>query len=32
MSVLTLLTAIIHLVQAWLKLTGRFTPPEVTGV
>ena len=32
MSVLTLLTAVIHLVQAWLKLTGRFTPLEVTGV
>jgi TRAP-type transport system small permease protein len=32
MSVLTMLTAIIHLVQAWLKLTGRFTPLEVTGV
>lgn len=32
MSVLTLLTAIIHLVQAWLKLTGRFTPLEVTGI
>jgi hypothetical protein len=27
-----MLTAIIHLVQAWLKLTGRFTPLEVTGV
>ena len=32
MSVLTMLTAVIHLVQAWLKLTGRFTPLEVTGV
>lgn len=32
MSVLTMLTAAIHLVQAWLKLTGRFTPLEVTGV
>jgi TRAP-type C4-dicarboxylate transport system permease small subunit len=32
MSVLTLLPAVIHLVQAWLKLTGRFTPLEVTGV
>jgi len=32
MSVLTLLTAVIHLVQAWLRLTGRFTPLEVTGV
>jgi TRAP-type C4-dicarboxylate transport system permease small subunit len=32
MSVLTLLTALIHLVQAWLKLTGRFTPLEVTGI
>ena len=32
MSVLTMLTAIIHLVQAWLKLTGRFTPREMTGV
>lgn len=32
MSVLTMLTAVIHLVQAWLKLAGRFVAPEVTGV
>ncbi len=31
MSVLTMLTAIIHLAQAWLKLAGRFTPPRATG-
>ncbi|MBK6864819.1 MAG: TRAP transporter small permease [Ideonella sp.] len=32
MSVLTMLTAIIHIVQAWLKLVGRFWALEVTGV
>lgn len=32
MSALTMLTAIIHLVQAWLKLAGRFKALEVTGV
>lgn len=32
MSVLTMLTAIIHLAQASLKLAGRFKAPEVTGV
>ncbi|MSQ70793.1 MAG: TRAP transporter small permease [Betaproteobacteria bacterium] len=32
MSILTMLTAIIHLAQAWLKLAGRAAAPEVTGV
>ena len=32
MSVLTMLTAIIHVVLAWLKLTGRFKALEVTGI
>ena len=32
MSVLTMLTALVHLVQAWQKLTGRFVAPEVSGV
>jgi TRAP-type C4-dicarboxylate transport system permease small subunit len=31
MSVLTMLTAVIHLLQAWRKLTERIAPPEVTG-
>lgn len=32
MSVLTVFAAVVHLVQAWLKLTDRFQPPEPTGV
>jgi TRAP-type C4-dicarboxylate transport system permease small subunit len=32
MSALTLIAAIVHVVQAWLKLSGRFRPPEITGV
>ena len=32
MSALTMLTAVIHLAQAWLKLTGRFRALDVTGV
>ncbi len=32
MSALTTLTAVIMLVQGWLKLTGRFTPLDGPGV
>lgn len=30
MSVLTMLTAVIHLAQAWLMLTGRYSSPRAT--
>ena len=32
MSALSLFTAFVHLALAWLKLSGRFEAPEVTGV